>query len=80
MTFERISRHGLEDVFVDTLAEVRSDTLLRVEEAADALRLSRSKTYELIAAGEIRVIKIGRSVRIRRSEIGRFIDSQEKPR
>lgn len=47
--------------------------LLRVYEAADVLSLSRSKVYELIAAGEIAVIKIGKSARIEMSELERFI-------
>jgi excisionase family DNA binding protein len=31
----------------------------RVEEAAEALRLSRDKVYELIRSGELRSIKVG---------------------
>lgn len=38
--------------------------LLRVDEAAKACSLGRSKMYQLIAAGEIPSVKIGRSVRI----------------
>ena len=34
--------------------------LYRVEEAADALRLSRSLLYELIRSGELRTVKAGR--------------------
>ncbi|MGY4644418.1 helix-turn-helix domain-containing protein [Cellulomonas sp. URHB0016] len=33
--------------------------LYRVEEAAQALRLSRSITYELIRSGQLRTVKIG---------------------
>jgi excisionase family DNA binding protein len=35
-----------------------------VEEAARFLALGRSKTYELIARGELPVIRIGRSLRV----------------
>lgn len=38
--------------------------LLSIEEAARALRLGRSKTYELIAAGELEVVHIGRCARV----------------
>jgi excisionase family DNA binding protein len=38
--------------------------LVRPAEAALLLGISRSKLYELLAAGEIPAIKIGRSVRI----------------
>lgn len=33
--------------------------LYRVEEAAQALRLSRSVTYELIRSGRLRTVKVG---------------------
>lgn len=35
-----------------------------VSEAAQLLRISRSKTYQLIAAGELKTIKIGGSRRV----------------
>jgi excisionase family DNA binding protein len=38
--------------------------LVRVEEAAQYLGLGRSKTYELIAIGELPVVRIGRATRI----------------
>lgn len=47
--------------------------LVKVAEAADQLALSRSKVYELIAAGDIAVIKIGKSARIEMRELERFI-------
>ena len=34
--------------------------LYRVDEAADALRLSRSAIYELIRSGRLRTVKAGR--------------------
>ena len=37
---------------------------LRVGEAAEALGISRSRVYELIAQGDIPKIKIGKSVRV----------------
>lgn len=38
--------------------------LLRPTEFADAVGISRSKAYELIAAGKVPSIKIGESVRV----------------
>ena len=38
--------------------------LLAIPEAAARLSIGRSKLYELISAGEIPVIHIGRSVRV----------------
>ena len=38
--------------------------LLRAEEVASALSIGRSKAYEMIASGELPVVRIGRSVRV----------------
>ena len=38
--------------------------LLRVEEAAKMLQIGRNKVYELVAAGEIPSLRIGRQLRI----------------
>lgn len=38
--------------------------LVRVNEAAEALGLSRSKVYDLIARGEIPSVRVGNSVRV----------------
>lgn len=38
--------------------------LLKVNDAAKALSLSRSKTYELIHSGELPSIRIGKAVRV----------------
>src|SRR4051794_6431001 len=37
--------------------------LVRITEAADRLGLSRSTVYELIGAGELKVVRYGRAVR-----------------
>ncbi|MFI1017998.1 helix-turn-helix domain-containing protein [Streptomyces sp. NPDC020965] len=53
---------------------VHSDRLLyRPEEAAHALALGRSTVYELMAAGELRYIKVGRCRRIRRNDLERYV-------
>lgn len=46
--------------------------LLRVNEAAEELAISRTKLYQLIAAREVNVIRIGKSVRVPRHEIDRL--------
>jgi excisionase family DNA binding protein len=43
--------------------------LLKVAEAAEQLAVSRAKLYRLISAGQVRVVRIGSSVRIPRHEI-----------
>ena len=46
--------------------------LLRIEEAAEALSLGRSKTYELIQRGQLRTVKIGKSTRVPAHEVAAF--------
>ena len=47
--------------------------LMTPAEAAHALRLSRSKLYQLLQDGQIRSIKIGRLRRVPTSEVQRYI-------
>jgi excisionase family DNA binding protein len=46
--------------------------LLRVPEAAELLRISRSTLYQLIARGEVSIVRIGRTVRVSRRELERL--------
>jgi excisionase family DNA binding protein len=43
--------------------------LLRADEVARALRLGRSKVYEMMQTGELPVVRIGRSVRVARAAL-----------
>ncbi len=47
-------------------AELVAEGLLTVREAAEFLRFSRSRLYELMDAGELAYVKIGRSRRVPR--------------
>jgi len=49
--------------------------LYRVEEAADALRLSRSVIYELIRSGQLRTVKAGRSRRVPVEALAEYVAS-----
>ena len=52
----------------------RMSRLLRIPEAAAELSIGRSRLYELIAAGELRAVKIGsRGVRVFDAELDRFV-------
>lgn len=60
-----------------------TDTLLvRPKDAADMLGLSRSQVYELIAAGELSSVRIGRgnrpAHRIEIAEISAFIERNRR--
>lgn len=50
--------------------------LLRPAEAAAALGISRSKTYELLAAGVIPSIRVGSSVRVPVEALQEWITQQ----
>jgi excisionase family DNA binding protein len=47
--------------------------LLTIPEAAVALAIGRTKVYELISAGEIDVVHIGRSARVPADAIREFV-------
>ncbi len=54
---------------------VMTSALLTVPEAAKYLGVGRKKVYELIEWGEIKALKLGRSVQIERDSLDRFRES-----
>jgi excisionase family DNA binding protein len=52
---------------------VDDQLLLTVPEAAKVLRVSRAFTYELIARGDLPVVRLGRRVLIPREELERHV-------
>lgn len=54
----------------------RQHEWLKVPEVAEVLRIARSRAYELVGSGEIPSIKIGRSVRVSRRELDRWLEGQ----
>jgi excisionase family DNA binding protein len=52
--------------------------LLRIPEAAKALGLGRTKLYELITAGELPVIRVGRAVRVSVTALQKWVEEQGK--
>lgn len=67
---------------LDPGARQRSEVvlLLSIEETARALGLGRSKTYELIAAGELETVHIGRAVRVPVDAVESFVQRLRQPR
>ncbi|AYV49597.1 DNA-binding protein [Caulobacter flavus] len=49
----------------------------RVKEAAEVLSISRSRFYELVAAGEILTLKEGARTLVRRRELEAYLDRLE---
>jgi len=56
------------------LGEPASQLVYTVIEAAQALRLSRSKTYELLRNGRLRSVRVDGRRLIRRADLERFIE------
>jgi excisionase family DNA binding protein len=52
-----------------------TSALLTVPEAAKYLGVGRKKVYELIEWGELKAVKLGRSVQIEKDSLDRFRES-----
>jgi excisionase family DNA binding protein len=52
--------------------------LLKVEAAAHELQLSRRRIYQLVGAGQLELIKIGKSARITRASLLRLAGVREE--
>jgi len=50
--------------------------LLRPEEAARRLGIGRSKLFELLAAGELPVVRIGHCTRIPAADLARWVEAR----
>ncbi|WP_419751020.1 helix-turn-helix domain-containing protein [Geodermatophilus sp. CPCC 206100] len=62
------------------LQEPAGDALLLTpEEAARVLRVGRTTIYGLIKAGELQPIHIGRSCRLPRAELERYVNRLQPP-
>ena len=53
-------------------------TLLKIAEIMDRTGLSKASVYRVINAGQLRTVKIGRSVRVTEAELSRYIEALEK--
>jgi excisionase family DNA binding protein len=62
----------------DVLAD--NPLLVTAEEAASLLSVSRTTVYTLIKAGALRPVHIGRSCRLSRAELLRYVDQLETAR
>jgi excisionase family DNA binding protein len=53
--------------------------LLTSEEAADVLRVGRTTVYALMKSGDLHAVHIGRSCRLPRAELERYVDRLATP-
>lgn len=51
---------------------------MKVPEMAEFLQIGRSRAYELVGSGEIPSVRIGRSVRVSRSKLERWLEEQSQ--
>jgi excisionase family DNA binding protein len=58
----------------------REHKCLKVPEVAEVLRIARSQAYELVANRGIPAVKIGRSVRVSRKELERWLFEPALPK
>jgi excisionase family DNA binding protein len=70
---------------MDSVQPVQEDAmvqLLNVPETADRLRLSRRTVWQLIAEGQLRVVRIGNRVLVRPADLAEFVEERidERPK
>jgi excisionase family DNA binding protein len=53
--------------------ELAERRLLRIEEVADRLAVSRSMAWKLVTVGQLRSVRIGRAVRVRPADLDAYI-------
>jgi len=52
--------------------------LLRIPEVMTMLGLGRTKIYQLIATGELPVVRVGRAVRISRVALDKWVEDRQQ--
>lgn len=55
-----------------------SKSLITLQEAAEILRLSRTKLYHERRAGRLKTLRFGRSVRLRQKDIRHYVSQAAK--
>jgi len=64
---------------VDTV-DGATPRLLRIEEIAERLAVSRSMAWKLIALGHLRSVRIGRAVRVRPQDLEDYVTNAARDR
>jgi excisionase family DNA binding protein len=55
--------------------DARVARLLRIDDVADRLAVSRSMAWKLVTYGQIRSVRIGRAVRVRPADLEAYIEA-----
>jgi excisionase family DNA binding protein len=69
-----VRKCAYEDLNDDEQPLGKRGLLLRVDDAAQLLAIGRTTMYQLIAAGEIELVHIGRCARVPVSELERYVE------
>jgi excisionase family DNA binding protein len=60
----------------EEIVDEQQHEYLKVPEVAEMLRIARSRAYELVAEEKIPSVRIGRSVRVSRRELEKWLEGQ----
>ena len=52
---------------------------LKVSEVAEELRINRGTAYEMVSSGQLPAVRIGKSLRVSRHELDRFVTENSYP-
>jgi len=69
-------RH-VSDVAAEIWSHVMDQLLFKIEEAAKVLGTSRSTVYRLMTSGQLVSIRVGRSRRVTRQALERFVKAMD---
>ncbi len=72
MTYGRMPQVSTPSKPIDAV-DAPTLRLLRIEEIADRLSVSRSMAWKLIALGQLRSVRIGRAVRVRPQDLEDYV-------
>lgn len=70
---ERQSLMGRERIGSAEPARLAEARLLRIDDVADRLAVSRSMAWKLVTYGQLRSVRIGRAVRVRPQDLAAYI-------
>ncbi len=56
------------------------DRLLRIDDVADRLSVSRSMAWKIVNAGDLRSVRIGRAVRVRPGDLDTYLADPARER
>jgi len=69
----------MNEILVDTYEDTILQSLLKANDVAEILNISRAKAYRLMQSREIPTVSIGKAKRVRPVDLHNFIHSQISP-